>query len=325
MISIIVPVYKVEKCLARCIDSILAQTYQDWELILVDDGSPDRSGEICDGYALKDARIHAVHQQNQGVSAARNHGIELAKGEYITFVDSDDYLDQDFLSSFDLEHGADLQVQGMISTYPDKDDQILLPVATHGRNTSVYEALSCADNVRFLFSPWAKLFRTSILRDHEVMYPTEICYTEDEVFVKRFLTVSTSVHFFDCAYYYYTHESSSPLSGRDYTSIELYKCLSIEHRTHINLVAHLTGVPQEYLDVYIRRKSYLVYRMLHKAVKESQLKQNDLIGMIDDLKYDYAPQLRFYGDLPITYKVMRFAVLYFPATLSIFVIKMFVK
>lgn len=325
MISIIVPVYKVEQCVARCIDSILSQTYQDWELILVDDGSPDGSGEICDAYAQKDARIHVLHQQNQGVSAARNHGIGLAKGEYITFVDSDDYLDQDFLSTFDIEHGADLQVQGMISTYPDQDDQTLLPTVTNDQNTSVYEALSCADNVRFLFSPWAKLFRTSILRNHAVLFPTEICYTEDEVFVKLFLSVSSSVRFFGSSHYYYTHETSSPLSGRDYTSIELYKCLSVEHKSHIILATHLAGVPQEYLDVYIRRKSYLVYRMLHKAVKESNLGQKDLIEIIAELKYDYAPQLRYNGDLPITYKVMRFAVLYLPVTLSIFVIKMFVR
>ncbi|MGF0032199.1 glycosyltransferase family 2 protein [Bariatricus sp. SGI.154] len=91
-ISIIVPVYKTEKYLEKCIESILSQTFTDFELILVDDGSPDRCGEICDKYAQKDKRIKVIHQKNQGVSSARNVGLENARGQYISFIDSDDYL-----------------------------------------------------------------------------------------------------------------------------------------------------------------------------------------------------------------------------------------
>ena len=94
-ISIIVPVYKVEKYLKKCVDSILAQTFSDFELILVDDGSPDNSGRICDDYAKKDARVRVVHKQNGGLSSARNAGIEVAKGKYLGFVDSDDYIAED--------------------------------------------------------------------------------------------------------------------------------------------------------------------------------------------------------------------------------------
>lgn len=92
LLSIIVPVYKVEEWLPACIDSILAQTFTDWELILVDDGSPDNSGKICDEYAKRDSRIIVIHKQNEGVSAARNDGIKKAQGKYLTFVDSDDEL-----------------------------------------------------------------------------------------------------------------------------------------------------------------------------------------------------------------------------------------
>lgn len=324
-ISIIIPVYKVERYLVRCIESIIAQTYSDWELILVDDGSPDKSGDICERYAASDSRIYVIHQQNQGVSAARNHGIGLAKGEYITFVDSDDYLGQDFLSSFDLEHGADLQVQGMISTYPDQDDQTLLPTVTNDQNSSVYEALSCADNVRFLFSPWAKMFRTSILRDHAISFPTEICYTEDEVFVKRFLTHATSVRIFGQAHYYYTHESSAPLSGRDYGSEELHRCLTVEHATHQMLSQRLVSMPKEYMSVYIRRKSYLVYRLLHKATIESKTGNTNLKSLIIELKREYSSQLHYLGDLPQTYRLIRMAVVYLPASVAIIVLKRIVR
>lgn len=325
MISIIVPVYKVEQCLARCIDSILAQSYRDWELILVDDGSPDRSGEICDEYASRDSRIRVIHQQNQGVSAARNRGLETAKGEYITFVDSDDYLGKEFLSSFELEDGADLQVQGMVSTYPDKGDQVLLPTVTIHRKMSVYEALSCSNNVKFLFSPWAKLFRTSILRGYSVLFPTDICYTEDEVFVKRFLMNTSLVRLFEHAHYYYTHESSAPLSGRDYSGVELYTCLSIENSTHRQMERRLGSIPQEYMQVYVRRKSFLVYRLLHKSIQESRKMNVDLIALVSELKRDYAPQLQYLGDLPQTYRLIRLVILYLPTPMAVLVIKMIIR
>lgn len=92
-LSIIVPVYKVEPYLRRCLDSILAQTFRDFELILIDDGSPDNCGAICDEYAAKDSRIIVIHQKNQGVSAARNAGLDIARGTYLGFVDSDDWIE----------------------------------------------------------------------------------------------------------------------------------------------------------------------------------------------------------------------------------------
>lgn len=92
-LSIIVPVYKVEKYLPKCIDSILAQTFRDFELILIDDGSPDNCGAICDDYAARDSRIKVIHQENAGVSAARNAGLDIATGTYLGFVDSDDWIE----------------------------------------------------------------------------------------------------------------------------------------------------------------------------------------------------------------------------------------
>lgn len=95
ILSIIVPVYNVEQYLPRCIDSILEQTFQNFELILVDDGSKDKSGEICDEFAKKDNRIIVIHQENKGVNTARNAGLDIATGSYITFVDSDDWIQPD--------------------------------------------------------------------------------------------------------------------------------------------------------------------------------------------------------------------------------------
>ena len=97
IISIIVPVYNVEKYLSRCLDSILFQSFPDWECILIDDGSSDNSGKICDEYAQQDDRFIVIHQQNSGVSAARNAGLDIAKGQWFSFVDSDDWIGSNFL------------------------------------------------------------------------------------------------------------------------------------------------------------------------------------------------------------------------------------
>ena len=96
LISIIVPIYKVEKYLEKCIESILAQTYKNIELILVDDGSPDNCPSICDRYAKKDSRVIVIHKQNGGLSDARNMGLNIAKGDFISFIDSDDFVSDDF-------------------------------------------------------------------------------------------------------------------------------------------------------------------------------------------------------------------------------------
>ena len=97
MISVVVPIFKVEQYLINCVESILNQTYKDLEIILVDDGSPDNCGKMCDDYAIKDSRVKVIHKANGGLSDARNVGICAAHGEYITFVDSDDFLDENMI------------------------------------------------------------------------------------------------------------------------------------------------------------------------------------------------------------------------------------
>ncbi|MGF2941895.1 glycosyltransferase family 2 protein [Enterococcus xiangfangensis] len=125
-ISIIVPVYNVEKYLRKCVDSILAQTFTDFELILVDDGSPDNSGAICDQYAEKDSRIKVIHKENGGLSDARNAGIEVAKGKYLGFIDSDDYIADDMyelLYNNIIKEKADLSICGIYHVYEGKEPE----------------------------------------------------------------------------------------------------------------------------------------------------------------------------------------------------------
>ena len=117
-VSIIVPIYNVEKYLCRCVDSILAQTFTDYELFLVDDGSPDNCGMICDGYAKKDGRIKVIHKANGGLSDARNVAIDIASGEYFSFIDSDDHVEPDMIETMYnalVETDSDMAVCGMDS------------------------------------------------------------------------------------------------------------------------------------------------------------------------------------------------------------------
>lgn len=127
-LSIIVPVYRVSGTLRRCVDSIVSQTFKDWELILVDDGSPDDCGTICDEYAGKDDRIRVIHKANGGLSDARNAGLKVAQGEFVTFVDSDDYIRQDT-----YEH---------VMKFADEEDELEIieyPITVHAGHTSEQE------------------------------------------------------------------------------------------------------------------------------------------------------------------------------------------
>ena len=123
LISVIVPVYKVELFLERCLNSIIGQTYRNLEIILVDDGFPDKCPQICDSYAKKDGRIKVIHQKNKGLSGARNAGVDSALGEYIGFVDSDDWIDSDMYASLmqsAIEDDADIVCCGVIHTMDEK-------------------------------------------------------------------------------------------------------------------------------------------------------------------------------------------------------------
>ncbi|MDE6447932.1 MAG: glycosyltransferase, partial [Muribaculaceae bacterium] len=140
-ISIIVPIYKVERYLPECLDSIIRQTFTDWECILVDDGSPDNCGKICDEYAARDPRFRVIHQKNGGLSAARNSGISIAKAQYIGFVDSDDWIEAEmFQTLYNLirQDDYDMAQVGIFNEYRGKSHRkqlVRTPIILDRRNT----------------------------------------------------------------------------------------------------------------------------------------------------------------------------------------------
>ena len=201
-ITIIVPVYKAETFLHRCVDSILSQTFPNFELLLIDDGSPDRSGDICDEYAQKDSRVKVFHKENGGVSVARNMGITYAKGEWITFIDSDDYIDEKFLEHFGLDkYKTNIYLQGFKVIQNGKViRRHCFPIAEYSIVPFHYLFYEGEMN-NILNSPVCKLFKRDIIDIHKLRFDENISFGEDHLFVLSYLyhvdnaTVSNSISY----------------------------------------------------------------------------------------------------------------------------------
>lgn len=200
LFSIIVPVYKVEKYLRTCIESVRAQTYTNWEMILVDDGSPDECGEICDEYARKDHRILVIHKENGGQSSARNVALDLPpKGEFVTFLDSDDFWHPDYLKTLlflQQEHNADLVqcgfVRGTESVFPPPKKSVSIDVLD---NHSIF--LSEKGNIVM----WGKLYRINLFDG--IRMPVGL-YNEDDWTTWKLYYRAKKIVVTNQSLYYYT-------------------------------------------------------------------------------------------------------------------------
>ncbi len=212
-VSVIVPVYNAEKTLHRCVDSILAQTFTDFELILVNDGSSDDSGNICDEYAIDDSRVIVIHKENGGVSSARNKGIDAVKGEWISFVDSDDLIAPEFFSSFSYD--ADLEICGIKLFGTTHSQQ--LPDSQHLQNTNeIYAWLTSNCHRGYVPSPWAKIFRTSIIKNNNIRFNPSIIRGEDAIFNFDYILYCNSIKLFNVATYHYYYITEIALIGSKY-------------------------------------------------------------------------------------------------------------
>lgn len=218
MISIIIPVYNVEKFLSQCLDSIISQTYEDFEVILIDDGTPDNSGLICDEYAKKDARFKVIHKKNEGVSIARNKGIELAQGEWITFIDSDDWIEASYLSNFKLEESKDIDliIQGL-EYYNNKNEKFF-------NSWTFKECIITKENYIIGFVenrllevgfPIGKAYRKDLLISHNLRFDARISFHEDHIFVLDYYKLCNSIRLIDAtAYKYRCYHSNASLSSK---------------------------------------------------------------------------------------------------------------
>lgn len=217
MISVIVPVYKAEKYLHRCVDSILAQSYTDFELLLIDDGSPDNSGTICDEYAAKDSRVRVFHKENGGVCSARNLGLDNAQGEWVTFCDADDYVTPDWLAAYEgaIVESVDLAIQGYHIIDGDKTVDKILP-SIQGEAVEAKRELIVSLMSQGMYGYlWVKLFRRQLIEQHHIRFDTSSTFREDEQFFSKYLEYVTSFKCLDKENYYYILPTSEKEYGGD--------------------------------------------------------------------------------------------------------------
>ena len=209
LISVIVPIYNVEKYLARCVDSIVNQTYKNLEIILVDDGSPDRCPQMCDDYAEKDSRIKVVHKKNGGLSDARNAGMAVATGEYISFIDSDDYVSDDFIECLlDVmnKENSDIAECSVVKFYEDnRFDEFSDDLSVKTYDTQDAMSALIAENP-FHQHVWNKLYETGLVKD--IPYAVGKL-NEDEFWTYRVFGRANKVARINKTMYYYFQRSSS--------------------------------------------------------------------------------------------------------------------
>ena len=200
-ISIIVPVYKVEQYLHKCLDSILAQTFTDWECILIDDGSPDNSGVICDEYAQQDSRFRVIHQENKGSAGARNVGLQMAQGIYLICVDSDDWVEPDYLECLYNEAertGADVVGCNLVREYEGKSLEVKNQLPLHPQEC-----------IRGLLEGWiqgwlhVKLLRRSVVVEHEITFVEGLDLWEDMLLSIKFFAHTQKISNVDKVLYHY--------------------------------------------------------------------------------------------------------------------------
>lgn len=213
LISVIVPVYRVEEYLERCVKSILSQTYKNLEVILVDDGSPDQCPAICDACAEKDARVKVIHQENKGLSGARNAGIDAASGEYLAFVDSDDYVSPHFIEElYQLLQDTGCAIGQCRFSYVKGDGLVEEGYSAFCiyRGESLMEQLYGPEEKATCFVvAWNKLYRTELFKETGIRYPEGRIH-EDEATTYRLFHEAKKLAFLDRALYgYYTENGGS--------------------------------------------------------------------------------------------------------------------
>ncbi|MBY4971094.1 glycosyltransferase [Streptococcus suis] len=280
LVSVIVPVYNVEKYLSQCLDSIIHQTYKNLEIILVNDGSTDGSGKICDDYAAKDGRIKVIHQENGGLSDARNKGLDLMTGQFVTFVDSDDYLENNCihtLYTYAYTCKTDISI-GKFIEFEENTSQFLFH--NHLNNGNKIEFLTgdqCLERHHKYFlsifvTAWAKLYRTSLFNDSnpckKIRYPLGVLHEDQYTTHKLFFKSNKIVFVNDYLYVYRVRKNSitnTPLSDK-------------------RIMDNIRGLEEKIIDfcllnkdMTLLREHYLFYLNNYKAYLENNHRQNSAV------------------------------------------------
>ena len=259
-ISVIVPVYNAEKYLKRCIESLLIQSFRDFEIILVNDGSTDSSKKICDNYSLQDSRIVVFTQKNSGASAARNVGISNSNGEYICFVDADDFVGTEYLSCMLelVDSQTDLVCQGMACLKNGNESVIGFneeEIFTIDQNCSFFDKY-----ILFRYcGSYCKLFKRSIIQNNNIRFSSKIICAEDFDFILNYLRCCKNIKVTPAANYYYEHHENS-VSTRIYKFNEEYSGLCQLYKSTNDIVQ------LEENESYCKQKHHLITYYIQRVI-----------------------------------------------------------
>ncbi len=293
-ISIIVPVYNAEKTLNKCVDSILGQTFLDWELLLIDDGCTDQSGKLCDEYAVKDQRIKVFHKKNGGVSSARNIGLNHAKGKWIMFCDADDELMEnclETLTSYIQYENIDLILAGYDMI--DSSTKVLQSTSNLPYSSKQINIISAIRLIyRYKYYPcfvWAKLYKGSIIKHNNLSFNETIYYSEDRLFNIQYLCACRNMIYYttQSIYKYYVRDNSAMTSlhnSFNYKSITGFYATLLMYKTVKN-----KGVTKDIIfyatEDIINSYDYTLERMKKFSIKDKQLKKSLRKKMFITLSY----------------------------------------
>lgn len=321
-LSIVVPVYNAEKYLSTSIKSILEQDFSDWELILVNDGSTDASLDICNSFSQIDSRIRVINLSNSGPSFARNTGMYAAKGNFITFIDSDDFIRPNYLSNFSYNPNLDFEIQGLLMNYIDtleNNKEITFVETAIKPIKQVYE-----DSEQNLLSrgPCCKLFRREIIEKYKVEFPTEISYGEDSIFVKRYLshcyglgrTIST-------ADYIYNHiPNSGSLTSKRHSGKLIYQATAMDYDLFCSLESNWGEINKVVKDAFLYKRALEFYNSICLCLTEYNQTFSASMKFLQQAKDGMFGNIMNVPQLPPTYKFIRI-MLFFPSIVTLFLLR----
>ena len=275
IISIIGPVYNVEDYIEKCIKSILDQSFREFELILVDDGSLDMSGKICDEYAKNDQRIKVIHKKNGGVSSARNEGIKVARGEYIAFVDSDDFINKDMykiLYKNSKEYDADISVCDF--EYVSNNKESVGITCEFKNNIVIYsneEALNklySNENIKFIVA-WNKLYKKYLFSS--IYYDINRCHEDEFIIHKLFYNANKIVSCSEKLYYYYENYKSTMRVDFNINRLDIIEAM----KSRMNFFRKKNLIELEYKtqNMYLYYFIPYYYRTKNKLKNKSKSKE----------------------------------------------------
>ena len=282
-VSVIIPVYNVEEYIVRCLDSIINQTYKNLEIIIIDDGSTDNSPEICDKYAMADERIIVIHKENSGVSSARNKGIEIATGDFIGFVDSDDFLEPDMyevLVSMITSDDIDIATCGYSMDYPDgkvvfmeNEGKVpLYPVPVKDFLGYVYIRDKYRNVAGYIVT---KIIRASVIKENDILFDENMVMTEDILFLAYVLMLSKKIVYTNKRLYHYFQRETSAYHSYKLRIDSMGTLIAYER------IAELfseNNVDENIID-YVKR--FLVY---HASLLLKMSYENDYLHKVNEIK-----------------------------------------